>query len=134
MLKTTTLLALCALSGFAPTAHASWFEFCDLEGRIESVGAPKDEATTHTVTIVAARRAREMGEESYTDCSEHLGESMDVAIELPARAGTPANGDVLVFSRSSIDAFDHQGEFLGNQVGFEFIGLRKATPGAKEHP
>jgi hypothetical protein len=134
MMKTTTLLALCVLSAFAPAARASWFEFCDLEGRVESIGAPKDEATTLTVTIVAARRARELGEESYTDCTEHLGTRMDVEIELPAEAGTPANGDVLVFSRSSIDGFDHQGGFLGNQVEFEFIELRKSAPDAKERP
>ena len=134
MMKTTSFLALCALSGFAPAAHASWFEFCDLEGRIESIGAPKDEAATLTVTIVAARRARELGEESYTDCTAHLGQRMDVELELPAKAGTPASGDVLVFSRSSIDAFGKDGEYLGNQVDFEFIELRKATDHAQERP
>lgn len=77
------------------------------------------------VEVLNAQRASERGELSYTNCSEHIGKAMPVSLVIPEGVGVPAPGDVISFSRSSVDEFDKDGAFTGNKVTIEFKELLK---------
>jgi hypothetical protein len=111
-----TLLA-CALMLLPGPGLASGFEYCDLEGSVRSATAAGASRTYDIhLTITDAKRARENGELSYTDCSEHVGKPMQIRLKLPRRTATPAAGDRLRFSRSVVDGFHADGTFAGSSV------------------
>ena len=113
----------------APAARASYFEFCDLGGTVATAvveDPARPRVVTVTVAIDSAARARELGDISYSDCGEHVGETLEAWLEMPAAEPPPAAGDYVCFSRSVVDGFDHDGNFAGTSTKTELIELRRA--------
>ncbi len=115
------------------SARASWFEYCDIEGEIREV-APTDAKRTYAITVLvnSSARAKLQGNESYSDCSEHLGETMQVKLKLPRKVGSPANGDHLLFYRTAADCFGPNGDFIGQCISNRFLRLRKTQAAPAE--
>jgi len=97
-------------------AHASWFEFCDIEGEIEKVERPSKTEYALTVHVAQAVRAKEDGDSSYTDCHEHDDEHLQAYFLVRELPRAPHVGDVISFSRSAVDGFSQSGAFAGTSV------------------
>lgn len=121
---------LCFLAPMA--AHASWFEYCELEGEI--VRAERDRASgvgayRIGVLVNAVEVTHAMRNEAYTDCREHLGmPPLDAVVVFP-RGRTPVAGDTVRFSRSAVDGIDADGN-EGSSVRTRLRWLRKTSIGA----
>ena len=123
-------VAFAGLLALAP-AHASHFESCDLAGTVRTVSVPdpaKPRDVELTVEFDTAARAKELGEESYTDCSEHLGATLEAWFTIPPDGALPAVGDRIAFSRSVIDGFNLDGSFAGTSINTKLIELRPRQP------
>jgi hypothetical protein len=106
-----TIVAFVALAASAMPidASASWFEFCRIEGRVSSAKVvPADRAQTFelNVEVFAAQPDETVGLKSYTDCSEHMGQSLSITLRIPRKYGQPKSGDSIVFTRSVADLID----------------------------
>lgn len=88
-------------------ADASWFEFCRMEGVVESV-MPTIDGTQRSfdfrVAVSAARRDETAALESYTDCEQYVGNPVELTLVLPHH-DQPAVGDRVVFTRSLANGF-----------------------------
>lgn len=122
-------LVLSALLAITPAAaQASWFEYCDLGGEVKEVEPTTSERTYRlSVAVANAVRAKENGDDSYTDCTEHLEETVQVTLQFPHRAGAPAVGDHVSFYRALADCFGRGGEFIGQCGSSRFLRLRKPS-------
>ena len=112
-------------------AHASHFEFCDLAGTVRTVSVPdpaRPRDVELTVEVDTAARAKDLGAESYTDCTEHLGATLEAWFGIPADMPLPRPGDRIDFSRSVIDGFAADGGFAGTSIRTDLIELRPARP------
>lgn len=118
-----TLLASCALL-LANAAHASWFEFCDIDGAIEKVDRPSKTEYALTVHVAHAVRAKEDGDSSYTDCHEHDDEHLQAYFLVRELPRAPQVGDDISFRRSAIDGFSQSGAFAGTSIGTKLHALR----------
>lgn len=119
-------LIILACLALPNAAVASWLEFCDLEGEI--VGVTKAEVRGEyamDLRILAASRDETGPHRGYTDCSEHLGQTMQVALAIPVGEGEPAPGDRVAFNRSAIDVFGPNG-YAGTSVRVGFRALHRA--------
>jgi len=97
----------------ATPALASDMRFCDMSGEIESAvyrtnrkvlfsrGKPTYDLTVAVSESAVAQGDRDMG--SYTDCSEFIGVSVDIRLDIPKRLGEPQVGDRIEFYYSQID-------------------------------
>ena len=128
MKSAKSILCFCAAAVLlATTARASWFEFCEIEGEIDSVSVEKDGSYALIVNVKSAERtsAEKDAIQSHTDCHEHIGKTVDAyfsAAELPR---APAAGDEISFSRSAIDAFSADGKYAGTDINSRLHALRK---------
>ena len=110
----------------ASGARASWFEFCDLEGTVQSVREHPKGTFELTVQVEKASRAKRLGEESYTDCHEHSGKLLDAAFTTSELPRTPVVGDNISFSRSVVDGFSEaNGAYAGTSINTRLHSLRK---------
>lgn len=122
----------CLLAPMA--AQASWFEFCELEGRI--VRAERDRASgvgayRIGVLVDAAEVTPAMRNDAYTDCSEYLAAPpLDAVVVFP-RGRRPEPGDTVRFARSAVDGFGEDGRFVGTSVKTRFRLLRTSAPVAE---
>jgi len=113
----------------AQSVRASWFEFCDMEGEVESISTPTQGEYELTVNIEKSVRAKDHGDESYTNCKEHIGEHLPVhfvARELPR---VPAVGDKISFFRSAVDGFSQNGAYAGTSINTKLHALRAESTG-----
>jgi hypothetical protein len=111
----------------AQAGHASGFEFCDIEGSVEKIEMPSKGKYELTVVVAKSTRAKELGDISYTDCYEHVGEHLDAGfaeMELPR---VPVVGDRISFSRSVVDGFNASGAYVGTSINTELHSLRKRS-------
>lgn len=89
--------AALASSIVCAAAHASDFRFCEMDGAVESATAYDGSRRTFDVVVHVASSRKEKGERGklgYTDCSEYVGERVDVRLQIPPRYGEPARGDL----------------------------------------
>jgi len=110
------------------TAHASNFEYCELEGEV--LTATRDRSGgpgAYRVEVQVDDAAESPGERGYTDCREYMGLTVDAVVVFP-RAKTPRPGLVLRFQRTAIDGVDMQGEHI-TSVRTRFRSLRAASVG-----
>lgn len=90
-------------------ADASWFEFCRMEGVVESVVSTADgshRSFDFRMTVSSARADESAASESYTDCFGYIGRDIEVTLRLPRKHGQPQPGDRMVITRSVVDGFD----------------------------
>jgi hypothetical protein len=128
LLRASVVLA--GVLAMAP-ARASYFEFCDLAGTVQSVSLPdpaKPRDVQLTVAVDGAARAKKLGNLSYTDCTEHVGATLEAWFEIPPETALPAAGDRIAFSRSVVDGFDKDGNFTGSSIRTDLVELRPAPP------
>jgi hypothetical protein len=97
---------LAAVLSFPHAASASWFEFCELRGTVESITSrPENKGAAVLLLNVKSVEAKKLGNmEGYTDCREYLGQQMPVFLQsLRYRKRTIQVGDTLSVFRSAID-------------------------------
>lgn len=124
-MKRALTILVASLLALPHAGQASWFEFCDLAGDITEVASTAERRQyTLDVDVASATRSKQGGLSSYTDCTEHIGQSMQIVLTLPRRAGQPSTGDRIEFSRSAVDVFD-SGGYAGTSVQVRFRALRK---------
>ena len=90
-------------------AEASWFEFCRMEGSVESAAPALDRPSRmfdFKVNVTSAQVDNDAASESYTDCVEHIGRNVEVSLHLPRKHGQPKVGDRIVITRAVVDGFD----------------------------
>jgi hypothetical protein len=125
-MKRALAIVLLAAALIPSAARASWFEFCEIDGQVASVAAESGKNVySLIVAVMVARRSPQGSLRGYTDCSEHVGNNMEVTLKVPRRKGRPTVGDEITFFRSAIDTFSADGAFAGTSVSFEFRALRK---------
>ncbi len=123
-------LLLVAITAFLSSmAVASDFRFCDMEGTVQKATlVPGSKARTFDLVVfVSASRVEkgERGELGYTDCSEFLGETVEIRLHLPETDGEPGKGDFVAFNYSAIDGFGSRGEFIGTYINAALHEYRK---------
>lgn len=126
-MKVSTVIGVC-LSALLHNSHAtaSGFEFCDLAGNIRGVAMSSSTEYALSVQVTKAARARHLGEQSYTDCHEHVGEVLQVAFTAAELPRVPALGDRIAFSRSVVDGFGDDGAYAGTSISTRLHALRRA--------
>ena len=125
------LLLPIALSAFWPSAHASDFRFCDMAGTVQSVTLrPGDKGRVFDFAVLVSSAQPEKGERGkmgYTDCSEFVGEKIEIRLQLPKRFGQPGSGDHIAFNYSAVDGFDANGEFAGTFIDAKLHSYQGAS-------
>jgi hypothetical protein len=123
-------LSLLALAASVPSAtFASDFRFCDMEGEVQKaiLNAGNKARVFDLVVLVSASHVEkgERGKMGYTDCSEYIGESVEIRLQVPDKHGEPAQGDFVAFNYSAIDGFDDRGKFVGTSISAVLHSYRK---------
>ncbi len=80
-----------------------------MEGRVESVMPAINSGhrvLDFRVAVSSAQPDKKAAPESYTDCAEYVGRSVELRLPLPRQHGRPAEGDWIVFTRSVVNSFD----------------------------
>jgi hypothetical protein len=114
------------LMGLSTHAHASWFEFCELGGELQTVARDRSGGPgAYRVEVHVDEAAESPGERGYTDCREYMGLTVEATVVFPRVKG-PAPGLVLRFQRIAVDTVDPQGE-SGTAVRTRFRSLRAAS-------
>lgn len=124
------ILTLSLLSlAFMTPAHASDFQFCDMEGTIESVilqPGNRDRVFRLSVGVSSAKPDTRTTH-GYTDCSEYVGNTIVFQLQLPKQLGQPSTGDFISFNYSAVDGFDSNGEFAGTSINISLRGYKSAS-------
>ncbi|WP_448229716.1 hypothetical protein [Pseudoxanthomonas mexicana] len=108
-MKLTQTVVLLSVVMLPLRAEASWFEFCRMEGLVESARSAVDRTPRmfdFKVNVVSAQVDKDAVSESYTDCFEYIGRNVEVTLRLPRKHGQPKVGDRIVITRSVVDGFD----------------------------
>jgi hypothetical protein len=124
-------LVFIAIASFAGPASASWFEFCEIEGQVTTVLVEKHaKSDTYNVTlgVTSAKRAKEHGDQSYTDCHDYVGKSQTISIHIPNDFGKPQSGDTLTYNWSAFDGFNKDGSFAGTFISTHILALKRPSP------
>ena len=111
----------------AQAGHASGFEFCDIAGSVERIARPSKGGYELTVVVAKSSRAKELGDMSYTDCHEHVGEHLQADFAVTELPRVPVVGDRISFSRSVVDGFSAGGSYVGTSIDTELHSLRKRS-------
>lgn len=107
-MKVATAVVLLSAAMLPLRAEASWFEFCRMEGLVESATPTTDaghRSFDFRVIVSSARRDETARPESYMDCAEYAGNSVLLRVDLSLYHGKPAAGDKIVFTRSVVNGF-----------------------------
>lgn len=108
-MNVVTAVILLSTSLLPFRAEASWFEFCRMEGLVQSVTPTTDgppRSFDFKVNVSSARTDDDAARESYTDCLEYIGRDVEVTLRLPRKYGQPRAGERIVITRSLVDGFD----------------------------
>lgn len=111
----------------AQAGHASGFELCDIAGSVEKIERPSKGRYELTVVVAKSSRAKALGDMSYTDCHEHVGEHLHVGFAETELPRVPVVGDRISFSRSVVDGFSAGGAYAGTSINTELHSLRKGS-------
>ena len=115
----------------SPAAHGSDFRYCDLQGVVQSaVAHPGGRARDFDFTVLVSAAKPESGKKArtgYTDCSEFVGERIDIRLRLPKRHGEPLAGDTIGFNYSAVDGFDAEGNFAGTSIQASLLSYRSGN-------
>ena len=85
-------------------AEASWFEFCRMEGLVESATPATSRGPRmfdFRVNVASAKVDNDAASESYTDCLEYIGRNVEATLHLPRKHGQPKAGDRIVITDRS---------------------------------
>lgn len=108
-MKVTTTVVLLSVVMLPLRAEASRFEFCRMEGLVESATPATDRGPRMfdvRMNVASARAENDAASESYTDCLEYIDRSVEVTLRLPRKYGLPQAGDRIVITRSVVDGLD----------------------------
>lgn len=125
-MKSILSFLLFTLAAVSP-GYASDFRYCDMVGTIEAI-EPKAKNKVPKVALAvrvtaAHREAGPNGKDSYTDCSEFVGETLQLLKRMPKRLGKPVAGNELKFNYSSADYVDATGGYAGTAIKIEYLAL-----------
>ncbi|MBL8260778.1 MAG: hypothetical protein JNM58_00025 [Xanthomonadaceae bacterium] len=125
-LASVVMFFLCSAS------QASDFRFCEMEGTVQaSAPYPGKKARVFDLEVaVATARVDKSAEiDGCTDCSEFIGEVVEIRLQIPRRFAPPAAGDKITFKYSQIDGFDAGGNFAGTSINASLTDYqRPSTP------
>ena len=128
-MKVLTAIVLVSTFMLPLRAEASWFEFCRMEGVVESVMPTIDgnqRSFDFRVVVSAARRDETAALESYTDCAQYVGSPVELTLVLP-RHDQPAAGDRIVFTRSLVNGFsDPETSEVASSVQVKLLAYHRA--------
>lgn len=82
------------------------------------------------VAIDKARVDKSSDLVGYTDCSEFVGEVVEIRLQIPRRFSPPAAGDNIAFKYSQVDGFDATGSFAGTSIKVSLIRYWRPSSGA----
>ncbi len=126
------ILASLVLFFLCSASQASDFRFCEMEGIVQVAAPyPGKKARVYDLEVAIATahvdKSAEIG--GYTDCSEFVGEVVEIRLQVPRRFAPPAAGDKLSFKYSQVDGFDASGNFAGTSINASLIDYqRPSTP------
>ena len=129
-MKVTKTVVLISVVMLPLRAEASWFEFCRMEGVVESAVPAVDRAPRmfdFKVNVASARADNDAASGSYTDCSEYIGRNVEVTLRLPRKHGRPKVGDRIVITRSVVDGVDLETLRDVTHVKAELVSYAVAT-------
>lgn len=109
-------------------ARSSGFEICELVGEVRAISPAASKRTFNIQVVVSeSAKAKDGGGNSYSDCSERVGKSLDIELRLPRDADVPQQADRITFHWSAIDGFNADGSFAGTSVSTRFLKLQKSS-------
>src|SRR5688572_18822852 len=113
------MLAPVVMFFLSAAAQASDFRFCEMEGTLQAaVPHPGQKARVYDLEVAVATanvdKSVQIG--GYTDCSEFVGEVVEVRLQIPRRFAPPVAGDKVRFRYSRVDGFDAGGNFAGTSI------------------
>ena len=131
LLASVLMLFLCPASA----SQASDFRFCEMEGTVQAATAyPGKKARVFDMKVaVATAQVDESAEiDGYTDCSEFVGEIVEIRLQIPRGFAPAASGDKLSFKYSQVDGFDASGNFAGTSINASLTNYeRPSTPSGR---
>jgi hypothetical protein len=83
------------------------------------------------VAVNTARIDKSSDPVGDTDCSEFVGEVVEIRLQIPRRFSPPAAGDKVAFKYSQVDGFDATGRFAGTSINGELIRYQRSSPTAE---
>jgi|JI10StandDraft_1071094.scaffolds.fasta_scaffold714355_1 hypothetical protein len=109
-------------------SQASGFRFCELEGTVQAA-APYSGKKARVFDLKVAVDTAQVDENSefggYTDCSEFVGESVEIRLQIPRRFAQPAVEDGLSFKYSQVDGFDARGNYVGTSINASLTSYQR---------
>lgn len=109
-------------------SQASDFRFCEMEATLQAA-APYSGKKARVFDLKVAVDTAQVDESSefggYTDCSEFVGESVEIRLQIPRRFAPPAMGDKISFKYSQVDGFDASGNYLGTSINASLTSYQR---------